>query len=554
MNFTIKTRLYTLAIVPILIIAISMMFFTYSELQELNAIHVTSSQQRLMQTKQDELKSYLQIAESAIADLKNNQASREVVIERLKPIKFGENGYLFGYDSKGVRHLLGSSDKGIGENFWNLQDTTQAYIIQDIVKQAKRGDGFTTYYFPKPGETESSPKLSYSVYLPEWDLILGTGFYIDSVDKMIAQMEATATQQAKESVTSIALISFVIVILAGILAIIINQSIIRPLKTFDRSIASFASGDADLTARMENYNIPEFAMLSQNFNTFVASLQSIIKSVSDVSTEVSDETHNMAGRASQVSQLIEAEKQESEQVATAMTEMTSTAGEISNNANQAASAAKEAEDTTAEATEIFISANVSVQALAADVAKANEVISELEGNVQNISSSLLVIQDIAEQTNLLALNAAIEAARAGEQGRGFAVVADEVRKLASRTQESTQDIQQVIEQLKSASDAAVKTMETGQNRSTETVDKTELARAALDKIQSSINVIMDMNSLIATATEEQTQVGSDISQRIEFISEQSRQTSDIAAQNQAGGENLSRKARSLAELVDRFTV
>jgi methyl-accepting chemotaxis protein len=165
-----------------------------------------------------------------------------------------------------------------------------------------------------------------------------------------------------------------------------------------------------------------------------------------------------------------------------------------------------------------------------------------------------VIQDIAEQTNLLALNAAIEAARAGDQGRGFAVVADEVRKLASRTQESTQDIQRVIEQLKSASDAAVNTMETGQSRSVETVEKTELARAALDKIQNSINVIMDMNSLIATATEEQSQVGSDISQRIEFISEQSQQTAAIASQNQAGGEKLSQKAQSLAELVDRFTV
>lgn len=554
MNFTIKTRLYTLAIVPILIIAISMMFFTYSELQTLNKTHIQAAKTSLMTTKQDELRSYLEIADAAIQDLKDSNASRDAVITRLKQIKFGENGYLFGYDSKGVRHLLGNSNKGIGENFWNLQDTTRAYIIQDIIQHAKQGDGFTTYFFPKPGETESSPKLSYSIYLPEWDLIIGTGFYIDSVERTVAQMKASATQQAEESVTSIALISFITVILAGLLAVTINQSIIRPLKTFDRSIAAFASGDADLTARMENYNIPEFATLSHNFNTFVSSLQSIIKNVTEVSTEVSEETHNMAGRASQVSQLIEVEKQESEQVATAMTEMTSTAGEISNNANQAAHAAQEAEDTTAEATEIFVSANESVQALASDVAKANEVISELEENVQNISSSLLVIQDIAEQTNLLALNAAIEAARAGDQGRGFAVVADEVRKLASRTQESTQDIQRVIEQLKSASDAAVNTMETGQSRSVETVEKTELARAALDKIQNSINVIMDMNSLIATATEEQSQVGSDISQRIEFISEQSQQTAAIASQNQAGGEKLSQKAQSLAELVDRFTV
>ncbi len=554
MNFTIKTRLYILAIVPILIISVGMMFFTYSELKEMNATHVVSTKDTIMKTKQDELKAYLEIADSSITQLKNTNASREDAINQLKQIKFGTEGYLFGYDSKGVRLLLGTSDKGIGDTFWNLQDTTKLYLVQEIIKQAKQGGGFTTYFFPKPGETESSPKLSYSIYYPQWDLVIGTGFYIDNVEKVVEKMEVIADQQSIDSVKSIAIISFVIIVLAGLFAIAINQSIIRPLKTFDRSIAQFASGDADLTARMESFNIPEFSVLSNNFNAFVTSLQSIIKNVSEVSNEVSQETQNMAGRASQVNELIESERQETEQVAAAMTELTSTAGEISSNASQAALAAKEAEDTTAEATEIFMSAAESVQALAGDVAKANEVVSELEGNVQNISSSLLVIQDIAEQTNLLALNAAIEAARAGEQGRGFAVVADEVRKLASRTQESTQEIHQVIEQLKSASDAAVKTMEVGLNRSTDTVGRAGAAREALNKIQNSINVIMDMNDLIATATEEQSQVGNDISKRVEFISEQSNQTAIIAGQNREGGELLSFKARDLAELVDRFTV
>ncbi|CRZ86674.1 methyl-accepting chemotaxis protein [Vibrio cholerae] len=188
------------------------------------------------------------------------------------------------------------------------------------------------------------------------------------------------------------------------------------------------------------------------------------------------------------------------------------------------------------------------------MADASSVIAKLEGDVNNITSSLAVIQDIAEQTNLLALNAAIEAARAGEQGRGFAVVADEVRKLASRTQESTQQIHTMIQQLKAGSDAAVKAMESSQQRSITTVREANAAAEALQKIQASIGTIMDMNALIATATEEQSIVGQEISQRIVVISDQSSESADLANQNRQGSQTLNGRAHELYELVARFKV
>jgi methyl-accepting chemotaxis protein len=174
--------------------------------------------------------------------------------------------------------------------------------------------------------------------------------------------------------------------------------------------------------------------------------------------------------------------------------------------------------------------------------------------VKNISTSLAVIQDIAEQTNLLALNAAIEAARAGDQGRGFAVVADEVRKLASRTQDSTGEIHAMIEQLKAASDAAVRAMDSSQNRSVSTVQEANAAAKALEQIQQSIGTIMDMNSLIATATEEQSLVGQEISQRIVVISDQSSQSADLANENRQGSQALNGRAHELYDLVARFKV
>ncbi|MBL4243224.1 cache domain-containing protein [Vibrio fluvialis] len=553
MNLTIRHRLYILSIVPLLVIAISMMYFTFTETQSFSHTQMANTREAMMDMKKAELKAYLQIAESALTPLKNRQATREDAVAILQEIAFGQNGYLFGYDSKGTRVLLGKGQTGLGNNFIDLQDSQGNYLVRDLIKNAKSGD-FTTYYFPKPGETQPLPKLSYSVYLPQWDLIIGTGFYTDDVDAEIAEMEMLAKQRLTSSLWTLTAISVVIVVLVGIVAMFINRSILHPLRLFDASIRSFASGDADLTARMERFSVPEFAQLSENFNAFVASLQDIIKRVNLVGQQVVDETNSMTQRATQVDDLASGQREETEQVATAMTEMTTTAHEISNNASQAAQSAKEADDNAKEAHSIVDTAARSVQSLAEEVAEASSVISKLESDVKNISTSLAVIQDIAEQTNLLALNAAIEAARAGDQGRGFAVVADEVRKLASRTQDSTGEIHAMIEQLKAASDAAVRAMDSSQNRSVSTVQEANAAAKALEQIQQSIGTIMDMNSLIATATEEQSLVGQEISQRIVVISDQSSQSADLANENRQGSQALNGRAHELYDLVARFKV
>ncbi|KQH86986.1 chemotaxis protein [Vibrio furnissii] len=553
MSLTIRHRLYILSIVPLLIIAISMMYLTFTETQSLSKTQMANTREAMMDMKKAELKAYLQIAESALTPLKNRQASREEALTILQEIVFGKNGYLFGYDSQGNRVLLGKGQTGLGDNFMDLKDSQGNYLVRDLIKNAKSGD-FTTYYFPKPGESQPLPKLSYSVYLPQWDLIIGTGFYTDDVDAEIAEMEALASEKLTHSLWTLTTVSVVILVLVGIVAMFINRSILHPLRLFDQSIRSFASGDADLTARMERFSVPEFAQLSDNFNAFVASLQDIIKRVNLVGQQVVDETNSMTQRATQVDDLASGQREETEQVATAMTEMTTTAHEISNNASQAAQSAKEADDNAKEAHSIVDTAARSVQSLAEEVAEASSVISKLESDVKNISTSLAVIQDIAEQTNLLALNAAIEAARAGDQGRGFAVVADEVRKLASRTQDSTGEIHAMIEQLKAASDAAVRAMDSSQNRSVSTVQEANAAAKALEQIQQSIGTIMDMNSLIATATEEQSLVGQEISQRIVVISDQSSQSADLANENRQGSQGLNGRAHELYDLVARFKV
>lgn len=338
-----------------------------------------------------------------------------------------------------------------------------------------------------------------------------------------------------------------------VLTILLSR-LTAPLVTLQRAMDDIASGEADLTRRLTVTGEDEIGKLATSFNTFVGNIHGLIEDFKGSSENLATMVSNMSKAAAQSSHEMEDQRSETEMVAAAVSEMSSAAGEIAQNAQQAAQAAQDADQEGLVVGETVQSAISSIQTLANEIERATQVIGELENEVSSISSVLEVIRGIAEQTNLLALNAAIEAARAGEQGRGFAVVADEVRSLAGKTQDSTEEINSTIERLQKGAHSAVEVMANSQKVSIDTVSKAGSAGESLERIASAVSTISDMNIQIAAASEEQTAVIEDISRNVTNISDATERTAQAAVETANTSETLAEIGQSIKEKVNRFKV
>jgi len=348
---------------------------------------------------------------------------------------------------------------------------------------------------------------------------------------------------------------FVIGLLVGLgAAFMIVRMVVHPLKVAVDAMNDIAEGEGDLTRRLEVNGKDEIAQLGQAFNMFATKVHGVVSEVMNSVSQLSSAATELSMVTSQTSEGVARQQMETEQVATAMNEMTSTVQEVASHAEQAAGAANEANAESQKGNTIVGEGIKSISALAEEITSASSVIGRLETDSENIGTVLDVIRGIAEQTNLLALNAAIEAARAGEQGRGFAVVADEVRTLASRTQESTQEIQSMIEKLQSGAHDAVEVMTVSQTRASETVDHANQAGNALNSIASSVERINDMNLQIASAAEEQSSVAEEINQNVVRIADISQDTSTSMQQIASSSEDLAQLSTRLDQLVGNFKV
>ena len=328
----------------------------------------------------------------------------------------------------------------------------------------------------------------------------------------------------------------------------------RPLHNLLNRIEQIADGDGDLRVRLDVLSNDELGKLSHAFNRFLDKLQPLIKEVGRVTGEVESSAQNLAGMAAANDRLISGEHAAVDQVSTAATEMSSAVHEVARNAQHAADAARQAESQSRDAAQVVGGTISSIRQLAHEVESASNSIQTLEQEAANIGAVLAVIRGIAEQTNLLALNAAIEAARAGEQGRGFAVVADEVRALAARTQESTKDIQAMIERLQIGVQNAVKATHAGSDKARQSVEQASGVDQALNDTSDSVQRINDMTAQIASACEQQSSVTEEIARNITDIRDLSNEAAQTSEQSAEASQRLSELSRGLSALVGRFRV
>lgn len=469
-------------------------------------------------------------------DVKNNGViGGDIFLEAVNA--FINNGDFYGanitlYD--GIGGLISTSGKGA---FGDRISDNKALI--DIEKEVLSNSS-GTYRYEDDGDKHYA---SYS----ELGLLGGGKWHI-----VIDVDESISFAFLDELLFSAILTTFILIILTVILLIFTLSKIYTPIITLKQRVEDLAKGNGDLTHRLEVKGDDDLAKIAESVNTFISQLQSMMIQILASSDHISKEIDQLKNMSDLNAQSLTIHSSETEQAVTAITEMSASASTVADNAKQTALSTKKASDEALSSKNLVLTSSQSVQTLVNEVESAAGCINTMNNNTQEIVSVLSVIGAIADQTNLLALNAAIEAARAGEQGRGFAVVADEVRSLAARTQSSTAEINDLLAKLTSDATLAVKAMDLTKESCQSTTDNTLLVGTGLDAMAGSIIEINELSTHIATASEEQSQVAEEINRNMASIQDMVVSLTENGILTVASTDELLAENTQLVNLVSRF--
>ncbi|VXA80521.1 MULTISPECIES: methyl-accepting chemotaxis protein [Aeromonas] len=455
--------------------------------------------------------------------------SLDSMVSMLANFRIGDSGFVFMTDGSGKVKLHPDAARIDRDNLTQLASDTTTNLL---TKQA---------FAATQAEVDGQAVILATSYIPMLDWYL------------VAQVpEAEIYAELDKARLHIVLVSLAIAAGMGLLGMLLAGSVSRPLNELARLFRELGSGDGDLTQRLKVEGHDELTQVATGFNNFVAKIHGSIEQVASNSRQLATTANEVASKAQLTQHNCTAQRDRTVQVATAIHEMGATVGEIAGNASLAADVARQANEQADAGAVVVAQARHGIVGLSSEIEQVAGVIESLANQTDSIGSILDTIRSISEQTNLLALNAAIEAARAGEQGRGFAVVADEVRNLASRSAASTAEIQGMINRLQEQSARAVSAMAQGRSQSLEVVAQADEANAALGHITAHITQISDMNIQVATATEEQSSVVGEINRNVEDINQLTMETADIAHQLTESSRSLQQLSGELDKLVGNF--
>ena len=505
----------------------------------------------LNENKKNELKQITEVAHSIIIQQDKLVNTGSLTLEQAKTnakelianLSYGEKEYFFIFDNQYNMVMHPIKPQLNGEYLKQMADSDGTLFFDSMITDAiNNEESFVNYVWPRPGQTESVAKLSYAKYYNVWGWAVATGVYTDDLVETFEEEILIATES-----------TIVIIIVTFLVVFFTSDSIIAPLISLEKKMVKVAK-NKDLTIRSNLSGSDELADMGQAFNSMLISFHDILSKMNLASEQVSCSSTQLSGTTQQTLVGMEEQRAETHQVASAMTEMSATVHEVAVNISDAANASHGAAKATETGRSVVTASVTSIEQLSAKLEQAEILIHTLEEESENISSILSVITGIAEQTNLLALNAAIEAARAGEQGRGFAVVADEVRSLSSRTHDSTNEIHQVITSLQSGSQAAVQAMAESKQAAELVVSHSAKTEEVLVEITQAVGQIDTMTSQIASASEEQTVVAEEINKNINNISQISEESAVGAEQTARASEDLAQLSLEMKNIVHQFKI